>query len=362
VVQCGNQAERVRVAVHTVHQHTAPMGDADALRLIAALDHPPPHPDPRFFDNAAETLAAAVGESLGRLEPFDRVGTGEARVHGVAATRRVPGPDGTIRIRWSSCRDPALRAEPEGYIDPMLKTITFARGEKPLVRLHYYATHPQSFYGDARASYDFPGMAREKLQEKEGVFQIYFTGCAGDVTAGKYNDGSPEARDRLAEQLFAGMEVAIAATRYVPAGPIEWRTEDVLLPVRTDPGNTADDYRAAMSDADAKGSSRLRAARRLAFVERASTPIEICCLKMGSLHVVHLPGECMIEFQLYAQKLLPGDFVATAAYGDDGPAYVCTKEAFAQGGYEPRASAVAPESEAVLKAAIRRMLRKKETP
>ena len=67
--------------------------------------------------------------------------------------------------------------------------------------MHYYATHPQSFYRDARASYDFVGMAREKLQEEEGVFQIYFNGCGGDVAAGKYNDGTREARQGLFDRL-----------------------------------------------------------------------------------------------------------------------------------------------------------------
>jgi hypothetical protein len=37
--------------------------------------------------------------------------------------------------------DPQLL--PGGLIDPMLKTITFATGDTPLARLHYYATHPQ---------------------------------------------------------------------------------------------------------------------------------------------------------------------------------------------------------------------------
>ena len=34
-------------------------------------------------------------------------------------------------------------------------------------------------------------MAREAIQEKEGVFQLYFTGCSGDITVGKYNDATP---------------------------------------------------------------------------------------------------------------------------------------------------------------------------
>ena len=66
----------------------------------------------------------------------------------------------------------------------------------------------------------------------------------------------------------------------------------------------------------------------------------------------------MIAFQKYAQETLPDQFVAVAAYGPCGTCYLCTEESFGQGGYEPRASAVVPESEAVLKTAIRQLLGK----
>jgi len=345
------------VAVHTIHQHTAPMGDGDAFRLLDRMENPPPHLDPKFFDRTAERLGEAVRDSLARLQPFDSVGTGQARVRGVAATRRVRTPDGKIRVRWSSCRDPDLRAEPEGDIDPYLKTITFARGRKPLVRLHYYATHPQSFYGDPRASYDFPGMARETLQSKEDVFQVYFTGCGGDVTAGKYNDGSRQARDELAAALGAGMEASIAATRFAPADRIAWRTVSVVLPLRTDPGYTLAESRAAMLNPELAPSARIYGgAMRIAFAERINQPIELSSLRVGPARIVHLPGESMVEFQLFAQRLVPEGFVAVAAYGDCGTGYICTAKAFEEGGYEPTDALVAPESEQVLKTAIRELL------
>ena len=41
--------------------------------------------------------------------------------------------------------------------------IRLARAGKPLVRLHYYASHPQTKYGDGRASSDMVGDAREAL-------------------------------------------------------------------------------------------------------------------------------------------------------------------------------------------------------
>jgi hypothetical protein len=349
--------ETSRVAVHTIHQHTAPMGDGDAFRLMDGIENPPPHLDPEFFDEAADRVAAAVKESLERLEPFDSVGTGQAKVERVASSRRVPIEGGGIRVRWSSCRDPDLRAEPEGYIDPFLKTITLARGKTPLVRLHYYATHPQSFYGDPRASYDFPGIARETLQEKENVFQIYFNGCGGDVTAGKYNDGSPQARDELASRLLAGMEASVASTRFVPAGGIEWRTAPVVLPLRNDPGFTEADRRAVLANSELAASTRIyRGAMRIAFAQRIEQPIELSALGIGPVRIVHLPGESMVEFQLYAQRLAPGQFVAVAAYGDCGPGYICTERAFEEGGYEPTDSLVSPRSESILKGAIRQLL------
>jgi hypothetical protein len=168
-----------------------------------------------------------VKESLGRLQPVDRIGNGEGKVDRVASTRRLIEKDGKVHHpRWSlvTGKDLPLRDEPEGLIDPMLKTITLARGDRPLVRLHYYASHPQSYYHDSRVTYDFPGMAREELEKKEGVFQVYFTGCAGDVLVGKYNDGTPATRDKFAHRLLAGMQAAIAATRWAPAESIQWRS------------------------------------------------------------------------------------------------------------------------------------------
>lgn len=64
----------------------------------------------------------------------------------------------------------------------------------------------------------------------------------------------------------------------------------------------------------------------------------------------------MVEFQLDAQRQRPDDFVAVAGYGEGCTNYLCTTKAFEEGGYEPTASSVGPESERLLKAGIRRVL------
>ena len=295
-------------------------------------------------------------KSLGGLQPFDQIGTGEAKVYRVASSRRIITPDGKFHGRMSATKNPLLQSLPEGHIDPMLKTITLARDGKPLVRMHYYATHPQSFYGDPRTCYDTAGFARERLQEKEGIFQIYFNGCGGDVAMGKYNNASREARDELTDRLYAGMEASAASTKLRPAGELKWRMVELLLPARENQEKLVAGYLATMADAKAHPVKRCRAACCLAFNRRIERPILINSLEFGNVHVLYLPGECMVDYQLYAQGVKPKDFVAVAAYGDLAPGYICTEKAFTEGGYEPSASRAGSTTEPVLKAAIRELL------
>ena len=353
----GAETDLSLVTVHTVHQHTAPyvetgtMGQADESGDAAA------EVAGSMVEQLAERLYTAAQKSLEELQPFNAVGIGQAEVERVASARRILTPEGTIRTRWSSCKEPDLRAEPEGCIDPVLKTITLACDEKPLVRIHYYATHPQSFYGDARVCFDVPGFARERLEQKEQVFQIYFTGCGGDVVMGKYNDGTPQARSELTDRLFAGMEAAVAATRLVPVDRIAWRTLPVVLPLKDEDEYDVARNRAVAEATDTPAQERRQAMNRLAVAEWMRQPMTLGLLRIGPVDVVHLPGECMIEFQLFAQQQQPDRCVAVTAYGDLATSYICTEQAFSQGGYEPSVSLVAPRSESILKEAIAQLLK-----
>ena len=338
-------AEVSRVALQSVHQHTAPYIDGDAYRLLDKLPAPPLRMSARFLEEVTNRLAQAARQAATRLEPFDRVGAGQAEVAQVASARRV-FDQGKLLVRYSgSGKDPAMAALPEGPIDPLLKTVTLARGSQPLVRLHYYATHPQTFCCDGRVSGDFVSAAREQVERREGVFQIYFTGCAGDVTVGKYNDGSLAARQALARRLQQAMDAAIAATRLTPAGAVRWRTAELTLPPRP----------RASAAGPPSPEAAYRAAIPQAFAARPS-PLAASALELGQVRILHLPGEPMLAFQRFAQGLYPDRFVAVAGYGDISPGYLCTDRAFQEGGYEPSAANAGPGTEARVKRLIRQLL------
>ena len=347
-----------RVAIQCLHQHAAPYADEGAHRLLDAAPTPPPHLSPKYMDAVRGLLAGAAQEAVAHLEPFDHVGTGQAKVERVASARRIRDEKGQMLTRWSSsAKDPKMAAAPEGPIDPWLKTITLACGSKPLVRLHYYATHPQTFCCDGRASSDFVGLAREAVERQDKVFQIYFTGCSGDVTAGKYSDGSPRAEGELAERLKVGMLASIAQTKFTPAKSAVWRTDSLTLPLRGTNDQVIAQSRAWLEAPAQADSLRVyEGAMRLSFVERLGRPIQVSSLQLGNVHILHLPGEPMVDFQFFAQQAKARDFVAVAGYGDCGPAYICTDKAIAEGGYEPSASNVGRGTEALLKHAIQALL------
>jgi hypothetical protein len=79
-------------------------------------------------------------------------------------------------------------------------------------------------------------------------------------------------------------------------------------------------------------------------------------VELGPARILHLPGEPLIAFQHFACGLQPDRFLAVAGYGLATTGYICPAQAFTEGGYEPSASAIVPESEQVIQAAIRRLV------
>jgi Neutral/alkaline non-lysosomal ceramidase, N-terminal len=354
--------ETNRVALHAIHQHDAPGCDFEADALLASAGLQGQLFDVVFARTVIDRLAKAVKEAVPKAEPLTHFGYGRGKVEEVASNRRVLGPDGRVKYtRYSATRDPAVRAEPEGVIDPDVRLLAFWNGDRCLAVLTYYATHPQSYYGTGHVSADFPGLARTmREQAVPGVRHIHFNGAGGNVTAGKYNDGAKENRARLAQRLAAGMQAAweSAVKTPVSADDIAWNVVPVVLPAA--PKLNEEELRATIANTGTPLKQRLQAGRHLAWLLRcqANHPIDVACLKLGSARVLQMPGELFVEYELAAQQMRPGQPVLMAAYGDYGPGYIGTKIAYTQGGYETSVvSRVAPEAEEALLKAMTELLR-----
>ena len=350
-----------RVAVHTIHQHDAPICDFGAEKFLLAKGLNPMSFESTFTRKIMNQMADAIRAALTEQQSVTHVGMGKAPAYMVASNRRIAGPDGKIRAtRYTTTKDSALRAEPEGLIDPDVSVISFWNGDKPLAVLSYYAVHPQSYYMTGLPNPDFPGIARFYRQlAVPDALHIHFNGAGGNLGAGKYNDGSKENRSILADRLADGMKRAWEATKKetVSSESVSWAVEPVSLPPAKFPETFDEDIKVKGGDAIFLTNT----IPKIMWLDRCrqGKKIDIGCLSVGSARILHLPGELMVEFQLSAKAERPDLFVAMAAYGDYGPEYICTDAAYEEGGYEASgASGVAPGSEKVVMTAIKKLLRR----
>lgn len=350
-----------RVAVHALHQHDGCRCDFSIEQILEAHGLGGTRFDNEFLRDAIARTAIAAGEAVANAQPVSHVGFGQAKVEKVASNRRILGEDGRVKIvRFSKSTDPEAIAAPEGVIDPWLKCVSFWNEDTPVAALTYYATHPQSYYGQGDVTCEFVGLARNAREAELGVPHIHFDGAGGNIAAGKYNDGSPETRVVLATRMETGMKTAWDATEKHPisASDVSWKTRYVQLPIARHIDETV--LLSTLNNPDATAKEKFTAAAKLAWLQRsqAALGIDVSRLRLGTISLLQLPGELFVEYQLAAQQMKPGEQVCVAAYGDYGPGYIGTEIAYRQGGYETgqNASLVDPAVEKVLLESIRIVL------
>jgi hypothetical protein len=349
-----------RVLLTCVHQHDAPIADLEAQRLLDRAKAKGSICDLDFHEQCVRRVAKALAASLPQARPVTHFGVGQAKVEQVASNRRYLSPAGKpLFNRMSATRDPAIRAQPEGTIDPWLKTLSFWGGDEPLAALSCYATHPMSYYGRGGVSADFVGLARQRRQaDLPKTLQVYFSGCSGNVTAGKYNDGAVENRPVLAERIYQAMKAAWQATRRYPLGNPAFRS----VALRLEPRDTSGYDKVALEKrlaTDARPFGQCLAALGLSWRKCADAghKLQVPALDLGKAVFVVLPAEAYVEYQLMAQQLRPEAFVVVAGYGECAPGYIPTEQHWKEGdGNLSDWCWVAPGAEERIRAALRAVL------
>lgn len=352
---------RERVFFSCVHQHDAPLADLEAQRMLERHKAQGSLIDLEYHERCVQRTAKALREALAKARPVTHLGLGKAQVEKVASNRRFPGKNGKPRFDRSSMSggDPVKRDAPDGTIDPWLRTLSFWDGETPVCALHVYAVHPMAFWGSGRVSADFPGLARSRRQADDpAVFQIYASGCSGNLTAGKYNDGSPANRPVLADRLYKAMVTAWKATERKPLEKVGFRNVPMVMAPRDTKDFTIADLTKLLDHP--KANIRSLAAMGLSWRKRtdAGQKIDLPVLDLGPARLVLLPGESYVEFQLRAQAMRPDTFVLAVGYGECATGYVAPDQAWEDndGNLTPWCW-VAPGAEKVLNDALAKALK-----
>lgn len=327
------KTSRERVLVCSLHQHDAPVIDTEAQALLDLVGLMSELFDVGFHQACLAETALAVEKAVASAKPVTQIAIGQAPVENIASNRRVVHPDGTVTFtRYSRTNpdSPEALADP-GEIDPILKSISFLSGDQTLAVLSSYATHPMSYYGEGGVSADFVGLARRRRQvETSDAMQIYASGCSGDITAGKYNDGSPQVRGDLADRLYQAIVRASENCKLHKLDKFEFRCETYELPFHESDQFKRETMTKTLQDPQAATRDRILAAMGLASLNRVERhqPIDLPCLDLGAAKIVVLPGESFVGYQLMAQSILPDSFVMAIGYGECWTGYVPTQQAF----------------------------------
>ncbi len=367
-----------RVIISSTHVHDTPVMDPEAEYLLRDAEHSGAWKDlapvdakekiqiasvcwPDFNRLCIQRAKLALKQTLTTKRTITHFGTGRAKVDGIACNRRFIKPDGTISYgRMSRCIDPVAKAADDGDIDPWLRTLSFWNGDQMVCALHSYSTHPMSSYGNGEVSIDFVGLAREQLQkEMPGTFHIYASGCAGNVTAGKYNDGSPKAREDLTRKLHAAMSAAVAGTQKQEIKTMAFQLAKIPLGARNTIGFTEDELRYRLTH-EVRAYGRAEPAMGLSWYQRVKSghQVDLPLIDFGSAQLLLLPAESYVEYQLFAQSLKPDSFVMVMGYGECGPGYIPIERAWKERDSNLRDwTWVGPGSQPIMEKAIREVLK-----
>ncbi|MDD5597160.1 MAG: hypothetical protein PHV82_04405 [Victivallaceae bacterium] len=348
------------VFLHSLHQH-------DSVRIALELNEVYRQCTGReltpldYYNKMNDELKQAVSQAVENLRTVKNLATAERRISGLASNRRLVGADGKVyAMRFAMCTDPKLQNEPTGLIDPLLRSIGFIGPDnKPLAIMHFYASHPQTAYLRNRCSSDVPGFALDYAAKHCGddAFQIYFTGCGGNVTFGKYYQGEASLK-RFGERL--GRELVENCNHLELKRPGKITVKHALFELPLKAEMNEKDLLDQLSKTE-KANEKINLIRRLVISRNWEKwkKVSISRISIGEdVNIMSLPDEAVVEYQLYAQSLIPEKFLACAAYADtaDG-SYIPTAAMYNEGGYEPGGSTMTTaEVEPRMRAAIDQVL------
>lgn len=326
-------APRDCVVVHCIHQHDAPIINFEIEPYLGCDTFPK-----EWWSDLLGACALSARESGEGLIEVAEVGRGEVRLHGYASNRRILGEDGKVKgMRYSRCGNEELKQEPVGVIDPMLRTVAFRDASRETIAtMSFYATHPQVSSSGKVFSAEAQGEAMRLLGEKmPDGHHAFFTGPGGNVTAGKYSSPTDLEGNLLhfGKLLADGIELNLRAMQWEPVNALRWDAAAFPFP------RQAIDRDAALAKIR---DDQLPVAKKIAPTAvltahdyEGNASYRYAMLRLGSVRMLFLPGELFVEYQLYAQSLLPDEFVAIAANCGDSFLYLPLARSFEEGGYEP---------------------------
>lgn len=320
------------ITVCSTHSHTS--GPTIRTSYVKAVD-------PEYLDWLVLKAAdAAVLACEQRAEA--QIGFGLGKEEGISFQRRFWMKDGSVATN-PGIGNPEI-AKPAGPIDPDVAVMRIDDlSGRPLGIVVNFACHPD-VVGGLEYSGDYPGELSRTLKRVYGehVVVLFLQGASGNIN---HIDVSGNwLLDRKAHYLKMGRILAGEVMKVrekiccTPQPSIRMKRAFVPIRYRRPSAEELAEAKRTVQSAASANPLALNLARQviqLAEREEEQTEAEIQAWAFGETAFVFMPAEIFAEFGLEIKRRSPFALtIVTELSNGSVSGYVCTQEAYKQGGYE----------------------------
>ena len=340
------------IYLHAIHTHTAPF-------LRKTTTDPLEEEYFSFVCHKMEEVAILALEDMASAKMGFAVGNAPE----LAFVRRFLMKDGTTRTN-PGINDPQV-VHPIGEADHRVNVVRFDREGKDSVVLVNYGNHPDVI-GGCKLSADWPGALRREVERIiSGTKCIFFNGALGDVN---HINIFPKIKgeERMGESAFGHgyaysqyMGRALACTvaqaydfaKYREVKSVSFAQKMISVPTNMPTPEELPEARRLLALYREKGLNALpgdemeqntlyyEAKRMLDFENGPEfVDVQISAVAIGPVVLVGAPGESFVDTGLALKKAKGWDLVLPTSITNGYYAYLPTKEAFDEGGFEARTS------------------------
>jgi hypothetical protein len=316
------------VIVTSIHTHSAPemeYGRSEANDRYIKL----------VINKVSENAVKVISDKSGFKKAYVKLGKSECDIN--VARRDVKPENGGMAYRVG---------DPDGLRDEEVGILQLADDSgNQKVTIFNYACHPVTLgYESNYVSTDYPGRAREIVEEKKGGMAVFMNGATGDLNPREAHFIDPVKTDMVGERLGKAVISAemsngddtpdlktIAKTIWVPFRDQVITKEHIAAEAK----RKASDITEFFTWQDMLDRWEKKVYEMIDRNEvRKSFPFKINIVKLGRAIIFFTQGELFVKYQLELKKRFPDYQVLCVSYVHGTGAYIPTADVFEKKGYE----------------------------
>lgn len=316
------------ICIHALHNHSGPL----TYQFFEGYE-----PESDYMQELICKVAGGVEQAMRNQQEAEiGFGSGYAILN---VNRRVRMANGSVQMLF---KPPTLTADPDlppnGPTDHELGIMAFRGGDGRLLGIlanysaHVICAAKTSHLGTVSA--DFPGELVGFLQSQTGAFAIHTNGACGNVHPIGFSEGFDRAK-KTGEELGRTVLGVLPGIHFERCSRLRARMESLDLPYNREFMETG------------KGRLKRRGDRSLSVLQ---------VMAINDTAFVNVPCELFVEIGLAIKRKSPFKRTFIVSNSNDYLSYVPTREAFAEGGYEPNLARHISEAGAMLERQTLRML------